>query len=146
MNFNFVSKVTFVALAIGFAFGCTKNKTTATPGKISGRIVIDQQLVPSLKPTDTLFIIARNQQSGPPTAVKRIVNPTFPLEYVIGPEDAMMGGTGGFEAGAQLTIAARLSRSGDAMPAAGDIEGVHKDNPALVGSGGVDVLIDRVRP
>lgn len=133
-------------LALFAATSCTKTSTKSEPGKISGRITIDQQLVPSLKPTDTLFVIARTQQSGPPTAVKRIVNPTFPLEYTIGPEDSMMGGTAGFEPNTQLTLAARLSRTGDAMPASGDIEGVHKDNPVKIGSGGVDILIDRVRP
>lgn len=126
--------------------GCTKqSSTSAVPGKISGKITVDQQLAPSLKPTDVLFIIVRSQQAGPPTAVKRIVNPKFPLEYVVGPEDAMMGGSADFSPSTPLTVAARLSRTGDAMPATGDIEGTYKDNPAKAGTGGIDILIDRVR-
>lgn len=134
-----------MSLVVGFS-ACTKKASSeAVPGKIAGTIAISPQLQAKLKPTDTLYIIARAQQIGPPSAVKRITSPTFPLHYVIGPEDAMMAGMGGFEAGSNLTLAARISRTGNAMPSAGDLEGIFPKNPAHPGEGGVDVVIDRER-
>lgn len=132
------------------ASACTKGgsgsgSAEAVPGKISGTITVSPELAPKLKDTDTLYIIARAQQVGPPSAVKRIVKPQFPLKYVIGPEDAMMPGAGGFEPKGNLTIAARISRTGNAMPAAGDLEGVYPKNPAHPGDGGVDVVINQER-
>lgn len=126
---------------------CTKKSTESVAGKVSGVITISPELAAKLKPeTDVLYIIARNQQVGPPTAVKRIIKPQFPLQYVIGPEDAMMPGTQGFVAGENVTIAARISRTGNAMPSTGDLEGAFKNNPAHPGDGGVDVLIEKERP
>ena len=39
-----------------------------------------------------LFLIARTGGGGPPTAVRRIADPSFPLEFSIGPEDRMLAG------------------------------------------------------
>ena len=41
-----------------------------------------------------LFVIARRseQGGGPPVAVKRIPNPTFPISFEMGKSDMMMGG------------------------------------------------------
>lgn len=144
---NHFSRIILIALLIGSVFiSCTKKSTTATAGKVTGVITVSPELAAKIKPeTDVLYIIARNQQVGPPTAVKRIVNPQFPLTYVIGPEDAMMPGTQGFVDGENLTIAARISRTGNAMPSAGDLEGAYKSNPAHPGDGGIDVVIEKER-
>lgn len=39
----------------------------------------------------TLFVFLRQAEQGPPSAVKRIQNPRFPLETVLGPADSMLG-------------------------------------------------------
>lgn len=124
---------------------CTKKSTDAVEGKISGVVNVSPELASKLKDTDVLYIIVRSQQVGPPTAVKRFVNPKFPLQYVVGPEDSMMPGANGFASGDPLTVAARISRTGNAMPAAGDLEGIFKENPVKPGKGGVDITIDRER-
>lgn len=126
-------------------FSCTKKSTEAVPGKITGVISVSPELAAKLKPTDILYLIARGQQIGPPSAVKRFERPQFPLRYIIGPEDAMMPGLPGFESSGNLTIAARISRTGNAMPSPGDLEGVYLKNPAHPGEAGIDVLIDRER-
>jgi cytochrome c-type biogenesis protein CcmH len=133
------------ALCLLAASACTPKQEAAATGKITGVITVDPTLASKLKPTDVLYIIARGQQTGPPAAVKRVTDPKFPLRYVIGPEDAMMPGVPGFEGGGRLTIAARLSRTGNAMPAAGDLEGVFTNNPAKPGDAGVDVVISKER-
>ena len=117
----------------------------AIPGKLSGTITVATALAGKVSTTDTLYIIARSQPAGPPTAVKRIENPHFPLKYVLGPEDAMMPGAHGFEKGGTLVVVARLSKSGNAIAASGDLEGAFAKNPAHPGAGGVDVKIDHVR-
>ncbi len=124
---------------------CTAKSTERVPGKVTGMVSVQPDFAAKLKPTDVLFIIARNQQVGPPSAVKRVTHPRFPLKYSIGPEDAMIPGTPGFEKNAILTLTARISRTGNAMPAAGDLEGVYANNPTRAGEGGVDITIDRER-
>ncbi len=64
-------------------------------------------------PNAVLFIIARasGETAGPPAAVKRIGNPTFPLELDLSSADSMMGQP----LPANITIEARLDSDGDAM-------------------------------
>ncbi|MEW6056813.1 MAG: hypothetical protein AB1540_09370 [Bdellovibrionota bacterium] len=138
-------QIVFIGLLAATLLGCTKKSTEPVAGKISGVVTISQELAATLKPTDVLYIIVRQQQMGPPTAVKRIERPQFPLNYVVGPEDAMMPSQGGFDDKTPVTVAARISRTGNAMPAVGDLEGVYGKNPARPGTGGVDIMIDRER-
>jgi tetratricopeptide (TPR) repeat protein len=60
-----------------------------------------------------LYISARaaGQTAGPPAAVKRIANPTFPLEVDLSAADSMMGQP----LPANVRIEARLDSDGDAM-------------------------------
>ncbi len=108
---------------------------------IAGTISIPLELGVRLSEGATLFIIAR-KGPGPPFAVKRILRPRFPLAYRLGPEDAMVTGAP-FEG--EMTVSARLSKSGSAGPAQpGDMEGEHPGRVA-VGARGVDIVIARVR-
>lgn len=133
------------ALCAALSVSCTKKSTEAVAGKLTGELTIAPELAAKLKPdTDVLYIIVRREQVGPPAAVKRITKPQFPLKYVVGPEDSMMPGMSSFN-GDPLTVAARISRTGNAMPGAGDLEGVFKNNPAKPGDAGVDIVIDRER-
>lgn len=59
-----------------------------------------------------LFVRAAGAAGGPPLAVQRIPSPSFPLEFAIGPQDAMMDG-GPFPE--RVTIEARLDGDGNAM-------------------------------
>jgi hypothetical protein len=108
---------------------------------IGGTISVAAELRGRLTAGDTLFIILR-KGPGPPFAVKRIGGPQFPVRYQMGPEDVMMAGTP-FEG--QVSVSARLSRSGGAgPPQRGDLEGEHP-GPVTIGVGGVDIMISRVR-
>lgn len=64
-------------------------------------------------PQAVLFIIARasGETAGPPAAVKRIGNPTFPLELDLSAADSMMGQP----LPPSINIEARLDSDGDAM-------------------------------
>jgi len=64
-------------------------------------------------PNAVLYVIARaaGQTAGPPAAVKRIANPTFPLDIDLSAADSMMGQP----LPANVRIEARLDSDGDAM-------------------------------
>ncbi|MBI3544839.1 MAG: hypothetical protein HY075_16325 [Deltaproteobacteria bacterium] len=132
-------------LLLAAAPACTRSG--GVPGKVAGTIDVSPALAAKLKPTDTLYVIARAQQVGPPSAVLRIEHPTFPLKYAIGAEHSMIPdmAKNDFNAGGNLTLAARISRTGNALPAAGDLEGVFAKNPAHPGDGGIDITIDKER-
>ena len=61
-----------------------------------------------------LFVFVRpaGALGGPPLAVQRIPAPTFPLEFAIGPQDAMVS-SGPFPE--RVTLEARLDADGNAM-------------------------------
>ena len=59
-----------------------------------------------------LFVREAGATGGPPLAVQRIPSPTFPLEFAIGPQDAMVA-SGPFPE--RVTIEARLDGDGNAM-------------------------------
>ncbi len=108
---------------------------------ITGAVTVAPELAGRASRTHVLFIIAR-KGAGPPFAVKRIVDPAFPLAYRIGPEDVMMTGAP-FEG--EVSVGARLSAAGNAGPAQpGDLEGEHPGRVA-VGAHGVDIVITQAR-
>ena len=86
-----------------------------------------------------LFLIARRGAAGPPLAVRRIPNPTLPLEFRLGPEDRMiesMPFTG------PLTLSARLDADGNATTREpGDLQGT-APGTYEPGAAGVVVEID----
>lgn len=59
-----------------------------------------------------LFVRAAGATGGPPLAVQRIPSPSFPREFAIGPQDAMMAGG---PLPDRVTVEARLDEDGDAM-------------------------------
>lgn len=91
----------------------------------------------------TLFITVRNAgggDRGPPLAVKRFVDPSFPVSFSIGASDVMMQGTpfvGPFD------VSARLDQDGNAMTrdpsdlVSTPLSGV------MPGAAAIDVLLER---
>jgi cytochrome c-type biogenesis protein CcmH len=116
----------------------------ATPAKAADeaqtRVTGTVELSPALTagPGDVLYVIAK--QGTTTLAVQRIEKPAFPLAFTLSAADAMVSGVA-FEGPVDLT--ARLSRSGDAIPSAGDLEGVTRG--VAVPSAGAQVTIDTTR-
>jgi cytochrome c-type biogenesis protein CcmH len=73
-------------------------------------------------------------------AVRRVDKPSFPFAFEMSAGDAMMGG-GSLEG--PVDVVARVSRTGDAIPAKGDLEGTAKN--VKVPSKNVQLTIDSVR-
>lgn len=86
-----------------------------------------------------LFIIARRagRTGAPPVAVKRIVNPQFPLSYALTNADSMIPGRPLL---GEVNVVARLDSDGNVSTReAGDLFGAFTGNPATLGTSGVDI-------
>ncbi len=94
-------------------------EASAAPAEAEYRVTIELAPGTSVPPSTTLFVFLRAGEAGPPTAVKRIPAPRFPLELTLGPGDAMMAGAALPDRG---TLVARLSASGNANRGPGDLE------------------------
>ncbi len=106
---------------------------------ITGTVTLSPTLRAGTPSEGALFIIAR-QGDGPPLAVKRIPNPTFPMVFSLGPEDRMLQGAP-FEG--EVMLLARLKRDGRAgPPAPGDLQGEARA-PVRVGRRGVEIVLDK---
>jgi tetratricopeptide (TPR) repeat protein len=85
---------------------------TNVAGPVSGpSINVTLELDPSARAkTGVLFVIARNPAGGPPAAVKRLQNVTFPVTLTLSSADSMMGQP----LPAKFRLEARLDSDGDA--------------------------------
>lgn len=99
-------------------------KVAAAGAKVSGVVSIDPQLAATVKPGDTLFVFAR-AVNGPkmPVAMFRAKVGELPLRFTL--DDSMsMAPQFKLSGAGQVVVGARVSRSGDALPRAGDLEGL----------------------
>lgn len=111
---------------------------------ISGRISLAPALAARAAPGDTLFVFARAAE-GPriPLAILKRSAADLPLTFTLDDSMAMSPELklSGF---ANVVVGARLSKSGNATPQSGDLEGT---TAALAGhSSGIEIVIDTVRP
>jgi hypothetical protein len=108
---------------------------------IRGRIVLAPELAERVPAAAVLFLIARAGEAGPPTAVKRVASPRFPLEFEIGPDDRMidtMPFSGPFR------LSARIDADGSATSRnPGDLQG-EVSGRVDPGATGVELVIDEV--
>ena len=106
-------------------------------GSITGTIALSPKL--QVGPADVMYVMAKKGTAT--LAVRRVDKPSFPFAFEIAGGDAMMGGAA-FEG--PVDVVARVSRTGDAIPAKGDLEGVAKG--VKVPARDVKLTIDSVRP
>jgi cytochrome c-type biogenesis protein CcmH len=84
-------------------------------------VTLSDALRDRLSAGDTLFVFARNPAGGPPLAIRRIDSPAFPATVTLSTADRMIEGMQLSE-GAEVSIGARISKSGQATPQPGDLE------------------------
>jgi len=108
---------------------------------LRGTIRLADELKERVPPGAVLFLVARTGSGGPPTAVKRVPDPSFPLEFELGPDDRMietMPFTGPFK----LTV--RIDADHNAMTRnPGDLQG-EAEGSYEPGAEGIELLIDEV--
>jgi len=120
-----------------------KQETTAAVlGSVRGKVMLAANLATKAAPGDTVFVFARAAQ-GPrvPLALVRRQVKDLPFEFALDDSMAMMPD---FTVSkySPVIIGARISRSGDAIAAPGDLQGFSK--PVAVGANSVSVTIDQV--
>lgn len=100
----------------------------ASVALVSVEISIDGVLSAQAREGDIIFVYARTLEGGgPPLAAKRVVLEKLPLVVGLSDADSPMPAAK-LSSQAQVLVMARLSRSGNAAPASGDIEA----DPAVV--------------
>jgi cytochrome c-type biogenesis protein CcmH len=113
---------------------------TRSGQSVAGTVSIAPGIAAKAAATDVLYLIARSRASNAVVAVRRETDVRFPHAFELSSADAMTADqpfAGPFE------ITARLSRSGDALPAPGDLEGTASN--VTDGAQNVSVVIEKVR-
>lgn len=107
---------------------------------ISGTITLASNLRhKASQENSVLFIVALNR-GGVPVAVRRIVNPQFPVTFTMTPEDLIMPAPKSQE---PLSLRVQMNTHGNVgTPLRGDLEG-HLADPVAPVSHGVHIVIDR---
>ncbi len=127
-----------VAAALALAFAACGPRDF----DVSGTITIASSLrtrVP--KQNCVMFIVAKNM-GGVPLAVKRIVNPAFPVPYTLDAGDLLVPGSHPTEA---LRVEVEMNDRGNVgHPVRGDLAGSYPD-PVYSGEHDVHIVIDRQR-
>ncbi len=111
---------------------------------LSGSVELSSALAEKLTPEHTLFIFAR-AVNGPrmPLAILRMKGIFLPHKFKLDDSLAMTPKMklSSFQ---EVVVGARLSKSGDATPQSGDLQGM--TGPVKVGSGGLKIVIDQLVP
>ena len=90
---------------------------------VSGEVSLAAALSAKAAAGATLFIVAKSVDSpGMPVAVFRGSVGAWPVKFTLDDSQSMMPGRNLSSAG-RVTIEARISQSGQPMPAAGDLQG-----------------------
>lgn len=110
------------------------------PAAITGTVALAPALQAQVRPTDTVFVYAHAASgSRMPLAIVRATVADLPLAFTLDDSSSMMAAAR-LSSQEQVVVAARVSRSGSANPAPGDLEG--RTGPVPVRAKAVQVTID----
>jgi cytochrome c-type biogenesis protein CcmH len=124
----------------------TAQALPGAPGmtSISGRVSLSPALAARVAPGDTVFIFARAAE-GPrmPLAIVKRTAADLPASFTL---DDSMAMTPQFKLSSfpSVVVGARVSKSGNATPQSGDLEGLSA--PLNSAGAGLELVIDSVRP
>lgn len=119
-----------------------RTQPAATSGGVSGVVRLAAELASKAAPTDTVFIFAR-AANGPrmPLAIMRKQVQELPITFSLNDSMAMAPAMS-LSKFPQVVIGARISKSGNASPQPGDLEGFSP--PIANSAAGINVVIDSV--
>lgn len=117
--------------------------TSAAPSaQIAGVVALAQKFTGRVAPGDTVFVVAKTPEGGAPLAVWRYQGNDFPIEFRLDDSNAVVPGRS-LSQYSEVTVSARISRSGNADPAKGDL--LSPPVKAALGSKTVALNIDSER-
>jgi cytochrome c-type biogenesis protein CcmH len=121
-----------------------KTDKPAGPGAtLHGMVDIAAALKAKVSPQDVVFLFARSASGGAPVAALRSTADKFPLEFEL--SDALaMNPDNKLSNFKEVTLSARVSKSGQPMGGSGDLEGTIVG--VKVGTRNIKLTIDKVRP
>lgn len=124
------------ACALAGASGCRKPEGF----QLSGTVALAAPLQAKAEaPNTVLFIVAKNA-GGVPVAVKRVVNPKFPVSFTLRDEHLLVPGE---IPGGPLVLHAEVNTHGQVGAAAkGDMRG-HRRKAAKPWDRGVEIVVDQ---
>jgi len=121
--------------------GLDAEAVAASGPPIEGVIRLGEGLEGRVPRGASLFLMARREGGGPPVAVKRLPDPSFPLRFALGPEDRMLR-TVPFTG--PLRLSARLDADGNATTRSpGDLVG-RAEGSFGPGARGIELVLDEV--
>jgi cytochrome c-type biogenesis protein CcmH len=130
--------------AAGASAGAVAGAAVTAAG-VEGTVELDPAMKAQAAPDDTVFIFARAPEGGPrfPLAVLRKQVKDLPLHFTLDDSLSMMPDVklSGFP---QVMVGARISKSGNAIPAPGDLEGTLQQ--VAPGTKGIKLVINARRP
>lgn len=120
----------------------TPDAPAVTANKLEGTVALSPALAGRVKPDDIVFIFARPAEGPrmPLAIIKRQVK-ELPAKFLLDDSTAMTPNTT-LTSYPKIVVGARVSRSGNAMPNPGDLEGYSA--PVKAGATGLSVVIDHV--
>ena len=139
-----------IAEARALGGGALASKEAPAKGKqpvkgdtsLQGVVSVDPVLAVKLSPGDTVFVLARPVSgSRMPLAIARTTVAALPYRFTLDDSMAMAAGAT-ISSHAQVVVAARVSKSGTAVPQKGDVEGTSA--PVAPGTKGMKVVLSRI--
>ncbi len=115
-------------------------KKAAAATALQGSVTLSPGLAGKVKPDDTLFVFARAADGPPmPLAILRSRAGALPLKFTLDDSSSMNPQMNLSSAG-RVVVVARVSKSGNAVPQAGDLQGASA--PVANNARGVHIVID----
>ncbi len=117
-------------------------KTAAAGNAISGTVSLAPALLAKTRPEDTLFVFARPAEgSRMPLAILKKQVKDLPLAFTL--DDSLaMSPSATLSTAQRVVVGARISRTGNAVPQAGDMQGLSA--PMAPGASGLKIQITEV--
>jgi cytochrome c-type biogenesis protein CcmH len=113
-------------------------------GRVAGVVSLSPELATKAAPDDTLFVYARAAQGPPmPLAIQKLKVRDLPAQFALDDSMSMAPGMT-LSRYPKVVIQARVSKSGEAAPRSGDLEG--SLGPVAVGGTDLKLIINKVRP
>jgi cytochrome c-type biogenesis protein CcmH len=111
---------------------------------VGGLVTLAPEFAAKVAPDDTLFVYARAAKGPPmPLAIQKLKVKDLPAAFALDDSMSMAPGMT-ISRFPEIVVMARVSKSGQATPQSGDLEG--SVGPVKVGGTNLQIVIDKVRP